>query len=143
MRRFKFVIIGVGIIASIGYLIFSAIQATGVNYEHVHELVAIETSDSPHPVKTTGKVQQSSLNYDPHEPRIEFRVKGNQGQSVRVVYKGLKPDAMTEGGHVILQGRYDPSKKLLKANTLLAKCPSRYKSEYSEQKSNSSTTDSQ
>lgn len=131
MKRFKFVFIGVGILLCMGYLVVSAIQATGVPYKHIRELPAIDSSSEPMEVKVTGKVKEGTLNYNPHEPRIEFHAEGPEGDSVRVIYEGLKPDAMVEGSHVILEGPYDPSEDVLRASSLLAKCPSRYKTEYS------------
>lgn len=126
----KFVLIGLGVLLSLAYLITSAIQATGVPYKHVGELAQISDSGESMDVKVTGKVKEGSLNYDPHTPIIEFSVTGPKGKSIDVMYRGIKPDAMIEGGHVILQGVYNPAKRKLKARTLLAKCPSRYKSEY-------------
>ena len=139
MKRLKFVVIALGIVASIGYLITSAIQATGVPYKHVDELTDVPSTEAAISVKVTGKVKQGTLDYDPHAPRINFRVAGPDGESIAVTYEGIKPDAMVEGGHVILEGTFQPSEGKLSARTLLAKCPSRYKSEY---KGNSSKASS-
>jgi len=130
MKRMKFVLIALGIVVSIGYLIASAIQATGVPYKHVNELAEVPPTEATMNVKVTGKVKHGSLDYDPHAPRIDFKVAGPDGESIAVTYEGIKPDAMVEGGHVILEGTFQPSDGKLTARTLLAKCPSRYKSEY-------------
>lgn len=129
-RNLRFVIIGLGIVGAIGYLLFSGIRAEGVRYARIAEL-AEEPGTSPSTVKVTGTVQDGTLEYAPETPLLQFSVTGPEtDQSVEVVYEGIKPDAMREGGHVILKGRYDPRENELEAYSLLAKCPSRYKSEY-------------
>lgn len=128
-RAARFYFIGAGIAAAMVYLVFSSIQATGVPYRQVHELVGRQASGSVS-VKVTGKVQPGTLDYDPHAPLITFAVQGPEGTTVDVRYRGIKPDAMREGGHVILEGTYRPERGRLRAHTLLAKCPSRYESEY-------------
>ncbi len=128
-RAAKFYLIGAGIAAAMVYLVFSSIQATGVPYRQVHELVGRTASD-PVSVKVTGRVRSGTLDYDPHAPMVTFAVKGPEGDTVDVRYRGIKPDAMREGGHVILEGTYRSDRGQLRAHTLLAKCPSRYESEY-------------
>lgn len=132
MKRLKFVFIGLGILLCIGYLVTSAIQATGVPYKHINELANASADQPTREVKVTGKVVEGELDYDPHAPEIRFKAEGPEGHTIDVYYQGIKPDAMVEGSHVILTGRYHPDEKILKADTLLAKCPSRYKSEYSD-----------
>lgn len=129
-RNLRFVVIGLGILGAIGYLVFSGIRAEGVRYARINEL-ATDPGASPSTVKVTGKVQEETLEYSPDAPLLEFAVSGPKtDHSVRVVYEGIKPDALRETGHVILKGRYDPDENRLEAYSLLAKCPSRYKSEY-------------
>jgi cytochrome c-type biogenesis protein CcmE len=130
MKRWKFVAIGAGIILCMGYLVVSAIQATGVPYKHVRELAQLDPTTEKQQVKVTGQVKEGTMNYDPHAPRIDFRVKGPEGRSIAVVYEGVKPDAMVEGSRVILQGVFHPGEQRLRADSLLAKCPSRYKAKY-------------
>lgn len=128
-RTAKFYLIGVGLAAAIVYLVISAIQATGVPYRQVHELGEYENRGEVS-VKVTGKVKPGTLDYDPHAPTLTFEVQGPEGHSLDVRYRGIKPDAMREEGHVILEGTYRPEQGRLRAHTLLAKCPSRYESEY-------------
>lgn len=129
-RNLRFVIIGFGILGAIGYLVFSGIRAEGVRYARINELVQ-DPGASTDTVKVTGTVQEGTLEYSPETPLLQFSVTGSEtDQSVKVVYEGIKPDALRESGHVILKGRYDPRSNELEAYSLLAKCPSRYKSEY-------------
>lgn len=133
MKKLRFWVIGLGLVASVLYLVITGIQATGVRYVEVGELGAFADSSRVTGLKTTGKVAGGSLDYDPYKPLITFEVRGPEGRgSVRVRYEGIKPDAMSEGGHVIVEGRYDPRTNTLRAHTLLAKCPSRYKSRFKE-----------
>lgn len=112
------------------YLVYSGIQAKGVPYESIDSL-SQKTGGSPRTVKLTGKVVEDSIQYEPSKPILRLSVGGPEtDRTIRVVYEGIKPDALRENGHVILTGRYEPSESTLVANTLLAKCPSRYKSKY-------------
>jgi len=128
-RNTRFFLVGGGIAAAMVYLVFSALQATGVPYRQVHELRERERTGALS-VKVTGKVRAGTLQYDPHAPRLQFEVTGPKGAALSVRYRGIKPDALREGGHVILEGTYHPRRNRLRAHTLLAKCPSRYQSEY-------------
>ena len=129
-RNLRFVVIGLGILGAIGYLVFSGIRAEGVRYARIDELVQ-GPGTSPSTVKVTGTVKEGTLNYTPDKPLLQFSVTGPKtDQAVQVLYEGIKPDALRETGHVILKGRYDPAGNELEAYSLLAKCPSRYKSEY-------------
>lgn len=129
-RSAKFYLVGAGVAAAVVYLVISAIQATGVPYRQVHELRTLKASDTAREVKVTGKLKTGTLEYDPNVPRLTFVVRGPRENTIRVRYRGIKPDALQEEGHVILEGTYHPDRGLLDAHTLLAKCPSRYRSQY-------------
>jgi cytochrome c-type biogenesis protein CcmE len=129
-RKYRFILIGLGILGSILYLVISGIQAEGVPYARVGKLSS-DSSQDKQVVKVTGKVKPGSINYKPKVPLLRFSVTGSKTDgSIRVVYEGIKPDALRESGRVILKGTYNPSQGTLKAYSLLAKCPSRYKSRY-------------
>ncbi len=132
MGKWKFWLIGCGLIVAMVYLIASGIRATGVRYLQVHELDRADLSAFDNGVKLTGKVVEGRLRYQPREPLIDFVVEGPEGSTVRVLYRGIKPDAMRPGGHVIVEGTYNRSSDLIRARTLLAKCPSRYESKYTD-----------
>lgn len=136
-KKLQFTLVGLGFSLALIYLLVTGIQATGVEYVEFTELDKITQKNEPTSIKITGKVKKESLNYDPHKPLINFQLSGPEKQdSVRVRYEGMKPDAMREEGHVIIEGKYRPGKNYVQAHTLLAKCPSRYKSEYKEYSAN-------
>ncbi|MFB6226741.1 MAG: cytochrome c maturation protein CcmE [bacterium] len=129
-KKLRFALIGLGIVGAMLYLVYSGIQAKGVPYETIASLHKVG-GDKPRTVKVTGKVVKGSIKYQPEKPLLRLSVSGpDTDQSIRVIYEGIKPDALRAGGHVIVNGRYDPQKSSLTASTLLAKCPSRYKSKY-------------
>lgn len=132
MNKVKFWVIGLGIVAAMIYLIGSGIEATGVRYVKVKEIHRVDLSEYDQTVKTTGKVRAGTLRYEASRPRLTFDLEGPEGETVQVVYDGIKPDALTEDGHVIVEGRYDSSRDRIRAHTLLAKCPSRYQSRFKE-----------
>jgi cytochrome c-type biogenesis protein CcmE len=139
-RKYRFILVGLGILGSILYLVISGIQAEGVKYARVANL-ASETFQQEQVVKVTGKVQPGSLQYKPEVPLLRFKVTSPKTDgSISVVYEGIKPDALRESGRVILKGTYNPSRGSLDAYSLLAKCPSRYKSRYKSYEETTSTS---
>ncbi len=129
-KKYRFLLIGLGILGSILYLVISGIQAEGVPYTRVGKLLD-GSSTEPRAVKITATVKSGTLRYQSQIPLLRFSAVGeNSRESITVVYEGIKPDALRESGPVILRGTYYPGKKTLEASSLLAKCPSRYKSKY-------------
>ena len=57
---------------------------------------------------------------------IKLTHRANNDNFIKVEYKGIVPDAFQEDVEVIVEGTYDEVNKKFVANSLLAKCPSRY-----------------
>ncbi len=128
-NRLKFFLVGLLVVGSMGYLIISGIQATGMRYTTVAELHELDLTDYEQHVKVTGKAVPGSIDYDPQDTFLRLRVEDETEETVRVEYDGIRPDALQDGAGVIIEGYYDSDEKVVEAYTLLAKCPSRYESE--------------
>ncbi len=121
-----------GVIVAVGLAggIAAAIQGSAMEYVTVKQLQADPARYRNLRVKTVGTIVAgtSKVSTDKDgQSVLEFEMKGEQGALCKVWHRGPKPDAFKDGGTVILEGGYDRVKNLLRAETLLAKCPSRYK----------------
>lgn len=126
------------IVAGLGFLIFRGISDTGVYYMTVEELITKADSQKGDSVRISGNVAAGTVNYNQRDLILSFAISdtANPAKVINVLYNGPAPDAFKEGVEVVLQGIYDMEKNLFTAKELLAKCPSKYDSEKSEEGSN-------
>jgi cytochrome c-type biogenesis protein CcmE len=125
--RTKFLIGGVLVLGTSGYLMASSIKETGVYYLTPTELatkVAADPSFYETGVKVGARVVPGSIVRDPGGRSMTFTVT-DVAQNYRVTYRGLPPDTFTDGVDVVLEGRLAKD-GTFRATTVLAKCASRY-----------------
>ena len=125
--RTKFIIGGVLVIGTAGYLAASAIRDTGVYYLTPGELSAKTRSDPTFyntGVKVGARVVNGSIVRDPGGREVAFKMTDG-AQTYNVVYRGITPDTFAGGVDVVVEGRLGRD-NLFHATTLLAKCASRY-----------------
>jgi cytochrome c-type biogenesis protein CcmE len=123
----KFIIGGVLVLATVGYLMATGIKETGVYYLTPSELATrVEADRSFYDVgvKMGARVVTGSITRDVATQTIRFRATDGQ-HTWPVVYRGLAPDTFTDEVDVVLEGRLQ-SDGVFHATTLLAKCGSRY-----------------
>src|SRR5690349_15347568 len=119
----KFVLGGLMILGSVGYLMASGIKETGVYYLTPTELsqkVATDRTIHDHGIKIGAKVVKGSVTRDVATQTITFRVTDGTA-TYPVSYRGLAPDTFTDEADVVVEGRLQPD-GTFKATTLLAKC---------------------
>jgi cytochrome c-type biogenesis protein CcmE len=125
--RTKFILGGVLVLGTVGYLMASGIKETGVYYLTPTELAARVGRDHSFygvGVKMGARVVKGSIRRDVASQTITFRATDGT-QSYPVVYRGLAPDTFTDEVDVVVEGRLQPD-GTFRATTLLAKCGSRY-----------------
>ena len=123
----KVFLAGVVVIGSVGWLMVSGIQETGVYFLTPSELAQrVEADPSFHNVgiKMGANVVDGTIQRDVASQTIQFRVTDGQTEWP-VVYRGLAPDTFTDGVEVVVEGRLN-TEGVFQATTLLAKCGSRY-----------------
>lgn len=128
----KFLLAGGVIVIAITYLIYMGVKESGVYFMTVAELKTSPQSLSGEGVRVSGSVIDGSIENLAKELVLKFRIKDEDGpvdNFINVFYKGIKPDSFKAGVQVILEGKYNSGENLLKATTLLVKCPSRYEGE--------------
>ena len=125
--RTKFIIGGVLVLGTAGYLMATAIGETGMYYLTPGELTAKVKGDPTFyntGVKMGARVVPGTIARQPDGRAVTFSVTdGNQ--VIPVSYRGVIPDTFTDSVDVVVEGRLGRD-GTFRATTLLAKCASRY-----------------
>src|SRR5947209_10684003 len=119
----SFIIGGIAILAAVIYLVYANTQANAVYYMTVSELKNCTTCTSQS-VRVAGTVQSGSIVRDDQKQLITFVITQG-GQSLPVTYSGVVPDIFRPGVEVVVEGHYT-GQGPFQAQTLLAKCPSKF-----------------
>ena len=125
--RTKFLIGGLFVLGSAGFLMASSIKETGQYYLMPSELAAKVTADPTFRnagVKVGARVVPGSIKRDPSGRSLTFAMTDGK-QVYPVAYRGIAPDTFTDGVDVVVEGRLSAD-GTFEATTLLAKCASRY-----------------
>ncbi len=121
----SFLLAGIAVLGAILYLVFINTQASAVYYMTVTELHKCTTC-STQSVRVAGVVQANTIVRDDANERISFII--NDGKAtLPVSYSGVVPDIFRAGIQVVVEGKYS-GKGTFQADTLLAKCPSKFQS---------------
>ena len=120
----KFVLIGVGILASMSFLIVVGMSGGGgyVYYLSVSEFLAAPPTEDD--FRVNGKVVQGSITRMPTGQDVTFVMTDGE-QTLPVSYHGIIPDTFVDLADVVVEGRLSPDGTFT-AHELLAKCPSKY-----------------
>ncbi len=132
MKKSKFLIAGLVVVAAVGYLIISGFKTNSVYYLKVSELVNQHENVSEKGLRVSGDVENGTVNKDVVNQHLEFVMTDETGAKMNVVYNGIIPDAFSEDVQVIVEGEYSKDTNTFNARTLLAKCPSKYEAEVTE-----------
>ena len=125
--RTKFLVGGLLILGSAGYLMASSIRETGTYYLTTSELTSKVDADSTFfetGVRLGARVVPGTIQRDPGGRHYAFTVTDG-AREMPVIYRGLAPDTFTDGVDVVVEGRLARD-GTFHATTLLAKCASRY-----------------
>lgn len=115
------------IVAAIGYLMFSGATGNTAYFFTVPELQAQVKDMEGTPLRVAGKVTADPIHWNVQELSLAFKM-GEEGVSIPVSYKGVKPDMFQEGAAVIVEGKLGPDGVLV-AQNLMTSCPSKYEEE--------------
>lgn len=125
--RNKFLLGGVLVLGTAGYLMASSIGETATYYLTPTELAGKVSADPQfvlNGVKVGARVVNGTIVRDPGGRELAFKMTDG-AHTYDVHYRGVIPDTFTEGVDVVVEGRLDQS-GTFQATTLLAKCASRY-----------------
>ena len=118
----NFLIGGAIVLVVIGWLIFSNAQGSTAYYLTVEEVMSQGPSDRM--VRVSGLVVGETLDWDPQQMTLRFEI-ADEGGSLPVIYKGVRPDMFQDGAQAVVEGKYT-TKGVFEATSLLLKCPSKY-----------------
>jgi len=137
----KFVFgIGLILVAVAAVMVFTIIGNSSMEVQ-VNDLVARRQAGQIAPdrsLKLIGWVVGDSIVYDPNSLHLEFDVVHSRedlfenlanAQRVRVVYRGVKPDTLTNEARAIVTGKVNSDGKFYAGNSpdaLLLQCPTKY-----------------
>lgn len=129
MKRFGRLAIAILLVSvALAYLVYAGTRRNLTYYYTVDELLAAEAPPASR-VRISGDVVAGSVERDDATRALRFRLEdpeeGGGGTEVPVVYGGPVPDIFRPGIQVVVEGRLDES-GTFRAETLLAKCPSKY-----------------
>lgn len=124
-RRLKFVIPGLIVLLALGFLGYKGFAASAAYYYEVGEFVGKQSEYIGKNVKLTGTVADGTV--DRQGTTLRFMITDGQ-QGIPVVYTGVVPDTFKAGGEAVVEGKLNPA-GTFEAQTLLAKCPSKYEPE--------------
>ena len=117
----RYVFGGIILVAAVGYLIYVALGSSTVYT--VSELLDRGSDVYDTDVSIVGKVEDG-YTWDAGEIELRFVVtEGNE--SLPVIYEDIKPDGFKAGADVMVGGIYHAD-KILRADSILLKCPSKY-----------------
>ena len=119
----SFLIAGAATLGAVCYLVFANTQATAVYYLTVSELKHCTTCTTQ-AVRVAGVVEAGSIARDDAKQLITFVIDDGK-QTLPVAYSGVVPDIFRPGIQVVVEGHYS-GQGAFQAQTLLAKCPSKF-----------------
>lgn len=126
----SFLLAGIAILGAVLYLVYVNTQANAVYYMTVPELKHC-TICATQSVRVAGYVQAGSIKHDNQTQSVSFVIEDSQ-QTLPIVYSGVVPDIFRAGVQVVVEGHYNfqavAGTQPFQAQTLLAKCPSKFQS---------------
>jgi cytochrome c-type biogenesis protein CcmE len=126
------IVIGVLIIVSaLIYLVASGFQDNASFYLTVSELQAKTDLTPEDGVRIQGYVDPASIAWDAEKIELYFNM-NYEGDTVRVYYKGIKPDQLADAQQVVCEGHIESDGEFT-ATKIMLKCPSKYEVEASEE----------
>ncbi|HEY3132246.1 MAG TPA: cytochrome c maturation protein CcmE [Acidobacteriota bacterium] len=126
--RLKLFIAGAIIIAGVSYLMVKGIKGTTVYYYTLSELMANPALNAEG-VRVSATVAPGSIKKDPSTMSVDF-IMVDGAARIPVHYVGIIPDTFKDKSQVVVEGSLNPQRSAFQAHTLLAKCPSKYESQF-------------
>ena len=126
-RRLKFILIGLGIVATMAFMLVIATGKTDGGFAYYVTVAEFNAKGAPAShFRVNGKVAVGSIDRESSGRRVRFTIKDASGSATLPVdYTGIVPDTFVDNADVVVEGRRGEDGVFV-ATTLLAKCPSKY-----------------
>ncbi len=114
----------VGSILIAGFIIFGAYSFMESNVKYVTIEEAKKTTKK---VQIVGEwVKERESYYDSRTNQFVFYLRDDNGDVVKVIHNGVKPNNFEIASHVVVKGHYVDG--VFESSEILTKCPSKYQS---------------
>ena len=123
-RKLKFTIFAVGVVVSMGLLLYAAIgQDSGLAYYLTVEEF-LQDPNGEDNFRVNGTVKDGTIQRMPSGMDVEFHITDGVAE-MPVSYHGIIPDTFVDGADVVVEGSMGSDGTFV-ASMMLAKCPSKY-----------------
>ena len=124
LKKKRFLIGGLVIFLAIVYLGYTGFMGAATYYYTVSEVVGLGSSIYGENVQVNGEVAPGSLQQGTDSRTLKFHISEGE-RTLPVVYQGVVPDTFKVGNEVVIEGHINAD-GVFQANTIMAKCPSKY-----------------
>ena len=136
-HRTRFVVLGLVVALSVGYMVYAAFPGNALYFLTVSEFMARDNVQDGRLVRVAGKLVDGSFLREEKSTLSSFRLTdedgGLEGEQLAAAYVGVLPDLFfNPHSEVILEGSYGPD-RVFQVDNVLVKCPSKYQSLEQEQ----------
>ncbi len=130
MKHKKFFIAAIPIVLVLGFLGYKGFASSATYYYTVAEFAAQQSAFVDKNVRVEGKVAEGTV--DRKGTTVKFTMTDGTN-NLPVTYTGVIPDTFKDSAEAVVEGKLN-SAGVFEANTLLAKCPSKYEAQQPEVK---------
>jgi len=130
-RKKRFLIGAALLVGAVTYLVYAGVRESAVYYLTIEEFLPKKEALADEGVRVAGRVKAGSIEKSTTSKGTELRfILGDfaKENGVAVYYTGILPDMFAEGRDVIVEGKYSRD-GVLRANTIMTSCPSKYEAE--------------
>ncbi len=126
--RKKYVVGFIVILITFGFLVYRGMDGAMMVYVNVSELDAKTANKDNETLQVAGIVEPGSIESNSSTRQISFMLQDlkKPDYTLKVNYNGIVPDNFKPGIQVVVQGVLDQKNKVIKAEQILVKCPSKY-----------------
>ena len=131
-NKTRFVIVIAVVVLALGYMVYAAFPGNALFFMTVSEFMDKEEAQDGRIVRVSGKLVEGSFQRVSNTTLSRFRLidkdAGTTAVNLSATYTGVLPDLFfNPHTEIILQGSYGPG-RVFEADTILVKCPSKYRS---------------
>jgi len=124
MRRSRFIVGGIVILAALSYLIYTGMREAAVYFVTPSELKAQEKPSKDRFLRMGGMVVQGSLQKDLTNLTYRFQITDGK-ETIPVYFRGVPPDLFSEGKGAVVEGRFGAD-GVFQATIIMAKHSEEY-----------------
>ena len=131
-NRTRLVVLLLVVGVALGYMVYAAFPGNALYFMSVSEFMDKDDAQDGRIVRVAGKLVDGSFVREERSTLTSFRIVDKDGNAtvehLSATYNGVLPDLFfNPHSEIILQGSFGPA-QVFEADTILVKCPSKYRS---------------